>query len=665
VVRPYSLASMIALFFVIACAVTLRAQDELQFNVPYECNNGVTYVVHKCLVGPKGEMCYYQAEGQSERYNTRSQVVYQMTKMCKVKAGASSAVAGAQAPADLQLSTPYQCDGGVTLTVFQCQRQSGQDYCAVRAEQSGKFLLQVPKPRTEIVTQVKACKAGTPFNPPYIAEFPSASYVVQAMAIGVPKDNLMRDMGALYQLSEVINVLSAQRGTSGQSPDEQKLLDSYNKMQTALVQAAAQVLPGQQFSVATNPFHFSRNDPKFGFEGISVWVTFLSPSLQSQFAQIVGGNDPHYVAAIEQEKRTAMKQLQTNAEIAQSEQNMKKDPGSVATRRCLESGRSEAECLGEGLKVGLVDLAGGDPRGSIGLPGGTPGLRVTGVYSAGNFSLDFGQTVAGVSCGTLQPLQIPYTVERSGNQFLVKVPIQPKTLVLMFKPDGKLAGPGPTDVAGFVPAGRAIDSTSTSYETKTQTTTTQRQIGANEVPNYNSDQVSRNGMEYSVNEQTSSTTMEPTTVHRTIVPLVPKTERCDVGVLPPTGQTATVSGAVTQILGSQDSKSSNKAPGLRLNGDYWVAGGLKIEFRADSATLECDAALVSEGYAVVPEGGQLLVKFQHAAGPLALILEQNGNLTGSGSVDVNGRKVYRTQKGDIAYTPQNARCALGTLMPRK
>jgi hypothetical protein len=248
---------------------------------------------------------------------------------------------------------------------------------------------------------------------------------------------------------------------------------------------------------------------------------------------------------------------------------------------------------------------------------------------------------------------------------LVKVPIQPKPLVLAFKPDGKLVGPGPTDVAGRVVAGRATDTASTSYEMQTQTTTTQRQIAANDAPNYSADQVHRNGMEYSVDDQTTSSTMVPTTVHNYSVPTAPKTERCNVSVLPPTAATSSISGTLTQVLGTQASKSANTVPGLRLNGTYSVAGGLKIEFRADSATLECGAALSSEGYAVVPEGGQLVVKFQHSAGPLSLVLQPNGTLTGSGSVDINGRKIYGSQTGDIAYTPQNARCTLGTLTPSK
>jgi hypothetical protein len=287
------------------------------------------------------------------------------------------------------------------------------------------------------------------------------------------------------------------------------------------------------------------------------------------------------------------------------------------------------------------------------------------VYSAGNFHLRFDQSTAAVKCGSLLEVQLPYLVERSANQLLVKVPIQPKPLVLSFKPDGKLSGPGPIDVAGRVVAGGATDNASTSYEMQTQTATTQKQIAANDAPNYSADQVHRNGMEYSVDEQTTSSTMVPTTVHHYSVPTAPKTERCNVGVLSPTAATSSISGALTQVLGSQASKSANTAPGLRLNGTYSVAGGLKIEFRDDSATLECGTALSSEGYAVVPEGSQLVVKFQHSTGPLSLILQPNGTLTGSGPVDVNGRKIYRSQTGDIAYTPQNARCTLGTLTPSK
>ena len=202
-----------------------------------------------------------------------------------------AATAAAQQVQDLQVNTPYQCPGGLIITVFQCQRQQGQEYCFVRAEQNGTFLTQVPKPRAEVATQLKQCKAGVPFSPSYIAEFPSAYRVIQGMNIGKPAENVRRAIGAFYQLSEIITVLAGQHGASGFTPDEQKLVNDYTRISGVLAQGAAQKLPGEQFNPATNPYRYSRSDPKFGFEGIPVWTTFLSPNIQAQFAHIVGGND--------------------------------------------------------------------------------------------------------------------------------------------------------------------------------------------------------------------------------------------------------------------------------------------------------------------------------------------------------------------------------------
>ena len=642
-----------------AAASLAVAQDSLQFNVPYLCSDGSTYVVHKCEKGPKFEFCYYQRDQDSERYNVRASVWNQMSQ-CKLKSAAPAAASAPQPTSDLQLNTPYQCPGGLTLTVFQCQKQNGQDFCFVKAEQDGKFLMQVPKPRSEAATQLKACKAGTTFNPPYLAEFPNAYRVVQGMVVGNPAENVQRSIGAFYQLSEIINVLAGQRS---HTPDEKKFLDDYSRIQLELAQAAAKKFPGQKFDAATNPYRFNHNDPKFGFEGIPVWVTFLSPGIQAQFAQIVGHNDPHYVAQVEQEKRAAMQKLQTDMDVAQSEAQMRKDPGTVALRKCKESGRSDMECLGEGLKVGAADLFGGNPMADV-TPAEKPGLRLTGTYSSANFSLGFDQSSTTVACGTLVPQGAPYSIQRAGSQLLVNVGISPKPVVLTYK-DGKLVGPGQIDVAGRVVVGGAVATSSTSYEAQTQTTTQQRQIDAGDVANYSADTVHQNGMEYSVDEPTTTTSYTPVTTHHYSVPTAPKTERCNASLLPATASNVKMSDALTQVLGSQGSKSQNTAPGLRLAGTYAAPGGLKVEFRADSATLECSEALSSEAYAVVTEGEQLVVKFQNSTGPLSLVVQPNGNLTGSGATDVAGRKMYKTSAGEIAYIPQNARCTLGTLIPSK
>jgi hypothetical protein len=642
----------------------LLAQDGLKFNVPYLCSDGSTYVVHHCDTGPKGEFCFYQRDDNSERYNRRAAVANQMNQ-CQLKGSATPAAApNAQQSSDLQLDTPYDCGSGLILTVTQCQRQGGQDTCLIRSQMNGKMIGQVPKPRGETAQHLKACKAGVPFNPPYLAEFPNTYRVIEGMLVGNPHDNAVRAIGAFYQLSEIINVLAAVRG-GGLTPDEKKFLDDYSRLQGKMVDAAAKMFPGQQFDPLKNPYRFSRNDPRFGFEGIPVWVTFLSPSLQLQFEDFVGGNDQHYLSEVDREKHGAMQKLQADvaSETADlQEQQGPKDAGAVAMRKCLNSGRSDLECLGEGMKIGVADLTG---SGDLLLAKGAAGLRLTGLYSTGgNFALGFQQDTVIVRCGSLEPAPTPYTVERTASGIVVHVAISPKPLVLPYKLDGHMTGPGPVEVNGLVPARGGGGGTSTSYEMQTQTTTTSRQIDAADVPNYNSDQVNQNGMEYSVNEQHTSTNWAPTTT-RHVVPMVAKTERCDVSTLNPAGANVSISGTLTGLLGTNGSKSSNAAPGLRLNGTYALAGGLNIEFRDDSATLGCGNALSSEGYAVEQEGGRLVVKFQHKEGPLALIIEPNGTLTGSGMVDVAGRKIYKGANGEIEYTPVNARCSLGTLTATK
>ena len=213
--------------------------------------------------------------------------------------------------------------------------------------------------------------------------------------------------------------------------------------------------------------------------------------------------------------------------------------------------------------------------------------------------------------------------------------------------------------------GKPTTSSSTTYESQTQTTTTQRQIDAADVSNYSADQVHQNGMEYSVDQQSTSTNWTPTTRHYTTVPTAPKTETCNVGIMQANGQTQHVSNALTDVLGSKASKSASLAPGLRLNGTYAAQGGLKIEFRDDSATLECGESFNSQAYSVLPENGQFVVSFQNQAEPLSLILQPNGTLTGSGNVNVAGRRAIQGNGGGIDYQARDATCALGTLQASK
>lgn len=95
-----------------------------------------------------------------------------------------------------QFNTPYECGDGATLTAFECQRQSGQEYCFVKLEHKGRFLTQVPKPLAEIAEKVKSCKAQAPFNPPYLSQFPTTDRVILTMKTGDQRDTLVRAIHA-------------------------------------------------------------------------------------------------------------------------------------------------------------------------------------------------------------------------------------------------------------------------------------------------------------------------------------------------------------------------------------------------------------------------------------------------------------------------------------
>jgi hypothetical protein len=335
-------------------AASAQQPYPFQFDVPYACPDGSTYVMQKCVTGAKGEFCSFLRDNNPQ-YSTRADMTTRMSR-CTIKGGGSPTTPPpASAAAGLQENTPYQCAGALTVTAFECQRQAGQEYCFVKLQQNGKFLAQLAKPRDEIAAKVKSCQAGAPFNPPYLSEFPSPDRVVAAMRAGGARDNVLRAIGAFYQLDEIINALAGDRASGSYLPDERKFLDQYRAAITEMQKAAEKAFPAERFDVTSNPYHFSRSDPKFGFEGIPVWVTLLSPTVQARFAQTVGASDARYLAAVEQEKRAAIQRANADLQAAQAQARMPRDQGSVAARKCIESGRSEMECLGEGLKIGSMN----------------------------------------------------------------------------------------------------------------------------------------------------------------------------------------------------------------------------------------------------------------------------------------------------------------------
>jgi hypothetical protein len=591
-------------------------------------------------------------------------------------------LAGGQQPPPLQLNTPYQCGNNIIVVVKHCEMRNGAETCSlVKGPANGPLgdEISLPKAQAAAIGLICLPQGGPPqstkgvtsangrsFNPPYLAEMPPVDRVIAAMKTNDPHETALRQVWAFYELGEIIKTLSGDREFRGLLPDEQKVLGEYEVAQYKVGQETGKAFPNNPPS-GDLTYHFARWDPRFGYKGINIWQ-FFSDGVQQQFAQIVGKDNARYAAMRAEQKRIAAQGMSANpSNVPAAQQGMRNDAGSVAARRCIESGRSELECMGEGLKVGVNDLMGGDLVASV--TGQTPakGLRLSGAYSnttGKSLHLAFSQENAFTGCGGLDPVGLPYEVSRTGNQILVKVSISPQPLVVAFRPDGTLAGPSDVAVTGLVPVGSGGGGSSAQgYQAQTHTETRERQIDAAEAHNYQgTDAVHQNGMEYSVSEQVTSTTYEtvPVKIYQ-LPPMTSKTERCTVGVMQGKSSYGTVPEALTQLVNPSAKKGPVVPPGLRLAGAYAGQSGLRIEFREDLATVECGEAHVAESYVVQNVSGQISVKVQNGATSFTLNLQPNGSLIGSGAIDVAGRIVTGSTDNALTYAARNARCAIGTL----
>jgi len=302
-----------------------------------------------------------------------------------------------------------------------------------------------------------------------------------------------------------------------------------------------------------------------------------------------------------------------------------------AVNRCVSAGRSLFECLGETMKKEVGDMMGVvDPRLKK-LMTTEPGLRMNGVFKGNNFSLLFpsDQFFALIGCAPLVPDQHPYEIVNTGNSVVVKVQNQPQELTFTFMPDGRLIGPGVVPVTGRVQVG-------TRYGTRTWSDGRTEPIS------------------------------EPVYEARTV--------RCDARALALAGPAPKVGlGMITDLaIFSQSEKSVTgskdfKVPaGLRMIGDYTSPTGFSVEFRLESATIGCGQAFAAHSYVIQNTGRGLVARIGDDASPIALVLQPNGTIGGSGVVRVAGRTIQGTSRDAndnerVVFGATNGQCAIGTL----
>lgn len=562
----------------------------------------------------------------------------------------------------------YHCTNGFILTISRCGKIQGADACDFKIENNGKVLMDAPGSASGVSKMLAKCQdpaqAGSSTsgpavatNPPYLTEMPAPARILAEIKGKDTEDTGERQMGAFRNLVQIIDDMAWGLGhrnvsdadSRAATPDERRLRFAYETAYADL-----------WHKVTNKEGHVYDHDLALRHELLQ---KFFTDNFRAQYFQSNKTDAAEYAAF---EKRMNPTPPAGAGQTGPGGQHYATDAGSVAVRKCVESGRSEIECLGEGMKVGLVDLAGKDSfMGKTLQDNKDPGLRLTGVYSAADTGMVFQQDVVTFACADLVRDPHQYSVQASGSQVRVTIASAPKPLIFSFQ-DGKLIGPGTIDVLGRVPIGGPVTTTSTAYQTETHAVTTREEIPQQNLPMYAGESdVQTNGSESYIEHQSSYTTTAPFQMTHHEIPTKPKTAHCNIGVVPATGETIKSADIATTVLGSQASKSQNTKPGLRLNGTYAAQGGLSIDFRWDSATLECGQAGNSEGYSVVPQNGHLVVNFDNKTGPFSLVLQPNGSLSGQGSIEVAGRRIIQgTGTDPNHFVPVNARCTLGTMAPQ-
>ncbi|HSE53173.1 MAG TPA: hypothetical protein VLB00_13350, partial [Gemmatimonadales bacterium] len=464
-------------------------------------------------------------------------------------------------------------------------------------------------------------------NPPYIAQFPTVDKVVKAMEMPDPRESALRKLGALWQLQEVIRQLSGRREFRGLLPDEAKVLGEYQVAEYYIGKAIDSAFPGPYGNAGkvslNTPYRYMRTDVRFGIEGVELAKVLPVPVLEAFYQSV--GNDRARRAAVARADSESTRRAEAQAGPTKLEQEQ------AAMRRCAESGRSQTQCMMEGIGKSFTDMVTSAVPGLGGLLNKDPiyGIRMGGVYPGTNkLSFTFFAEYVTVGCADLEQSTREYTTAIVPDGVRITISSEPRPIVLTMRADGRLAGAGPTDITGQVVVG---------YEQWTRTWSDGR--------------------------------VEPYTkpVYATF------TRSCNIGSLvaagpsPAEGTASNAIASVMGVLGGSDANVPKPTPaGLRMGGEYGTQAALDIEFRPEGAVLGCGPVAALKPYTVAFQGGRVVVNIANGASPLALAVGTDGKLSGSGTVKVDGRQATGTNPdGSLAYVPRSATCPVGVIAPAK
>jgi hypothetical protein len=427
---------------------------------------------------------------------------------------------------------------------------------------------------------------------------PSIDRVLKEVQGADPVDTLKRQVGAFAQLTKVIRDAAGPRANRNQlTADEMRLMQEYV---AADVRVRSQVPKGLNAYDVDHAF-LEELLTRFKMDTVRATLAAQNAAYAAQHQRFVEQQQREFEAA-----KGRLSSAQSEAEAKAKNQQ--------EAERCLASGRSVLDCTGAKFNQ--------EAGGVLGLFGTTlnkayvtsPGLYLTGTWEGVGWQLVFPseQNFVIVGCGGLQPSAAEYTIENKTGQLTLKIAgAQPLTLAI--QPSNALAIASAVEMKGVVQTGV--------------------KRGVRTFPDGHTKPIS-----------------EPVYESRTA--------RCGAGSLLLT-EPAKAMGAGSYLStlpivqqsdkAISDSKQFVISPGLRLVGNYAAPSGLTIDFQRTSAMLACGDASLANSYSIANAGGQWQVKIQDAANPVALTIQPEGKLSGSGVAKVAGRAVgfRRTRRSTV------------------
>jgi tetratricopeptide (TPR) repeat protein len=397
VYRRGLMAAVLWCFLLAPCLNAQNTDAPFQFNVPYVCRNGKMLTPRGCEVRGGEEMCTYDREIRGQPLHS---ALVRRSTLANWLAECQPAPTQAKSPA-----APPKLANPTT-----------QNQPANPTAQDSRRIAPIAAPASAS-TQTK--------NPPYLAQFPSVERVKSEMQGKDAMDTAARQMGAFWQLQEIIKGMSGLRWTTNAlTPDEKELLGQY----AAGYQTAGRPYASYPDRPAWYKMHaFYETNRDFRDE---LFRRLLTPAIQAHWAQITGDTRAQVEASKAQRQAQATQGTQpstANHQTAPSPEDLVQ--GVVSLIGAVNSQMQAAE----GYATAANDVQAKDIWQRV--------LRESDTFkSKDEFTIFFSSAGrANNMChGTTWIPDHAYTVMASGGRVVVAVKFDSATWLLALKQDGTL-----------------------------------------------------------------------------------------------------------------------------------------------------------------------------------------------------------------------------------